>query len=146
MKQAVHSKKKKKKMRGVKIICSNQFGISVVPETYIMQDKLFGTILCFFKIVLLQVIRRMLQHCSAVKLQNFSADHETSPHLLLTWKWADNDCLLIFMWMALLRKRGKPVFGYSMRRGPTGGKGHQIRMFWRIGCLKKLKVCQKSVR
>lgn len=66
-------------IKGVnKNIFSNQFGILELPETWIIPTQLCGARLCFadFKssLQLLQLFSRMLQLCSAAKLQKCVVD------------------------------------------------------------------------
>lgn len=61
--------------------------------------------LCFlvffpiFKQVLLQLFRRMLEHCYVVKLQKCFSVYKTSPNFQSTRGWVDNDKLYFIFWM-----------------------------------------------
>ena len=69
--------------KGVKNLFWRQFGISGLPQTWITADHLNGAILCFhffpfLSLQLLQLFRRNLQCCFAVKLQKCFVDSKTS--------------------------------------------------------------------
>ena len=72
-------------------VLSNQFGISELLETWITSYKLHGAILF---LQLLQLFRRTMQHCFAVKLQKRFVDYETS--LVFSSAWVNNDRIFIF--------------------------------------------------